>query len=186
VYRARRLPLRSGLFGTRRCAQVISDFRAMGDQGALFGPVASVSTALRTVEEIAADGDRTARRICAAVDQARHRAGVGVDRGPAPRGLTRAASRTAAATPTHPPCTPTPSGPSRSRSPASALPPKPRSLSAQLRAKRDVTQSFSRVFQFTETSSDCGRSRTMHPRRRFGHGRPAEPPESDRPEIDPA
>ena len=55
-------------------AQVISDFRVMGDQAGLFGPVASVPTAWRTLEEIATGGDRTARRITAAVNQARRRA----------------------------------------------------------------------------------------------------------------
>jgi hypothetical protein len=39
-------------------ARVISDFRVMGDQGELFGPVASVPTAYRTLEEIADGGDR--------------------------------------------------------------------------------------------------------------------------------
>ena len=37
-------------------ARVISDFRVMGDQRELFGPVASVPTAWRTLKEIAAAG----------------------------------------------------------------------------------------------------------------------------------
>ena len=37
-------------------ARVISDFRVMGDQGELFGQVASVPTAWRTLKEIAAGG----------------------------------------------------------------------------------------------------------------------------------
>lgn len=52
-------------------AQVISDFRVMGDQGGLFGPVASVPTVWRCLEEIAAGGEKTARRVTAAVSAAR-------------------------------------------------------------------------------------------------------------------
>ena len=55
-------------------AQVISDFRVMRDQGEVFGLVASVPTAWRTLEEIAAGGDRAAKRITRAVNQARRRA----------------------------------------------------------------------------------------------------------------
>jgi hypothetical protein len=55
-------------------AEVISDFRVMGDQEDLFGLVASVPTAWRTLAEIAAGGDRTAGRIGAAVNAARRRA----------------------------------------------------------------------------------------------------------------
>lgn len=44
-------------------AEVISDFRVMRDQGELFGLVASVPTAWRTLEEIACGGDRAAKRI---------------------------------------------------------------------------------------------------------------------------
>ena len=40
-------------------AEVISDFRVMADQGALFGPVASVPTCWRTLDEIAAGGSRS-------------------------------------------------------------------------------------------------------------------------------
>src|SRR6516162_11765845 len=39
-------------------AEVISDFRVMGDQQDLFGLVASVPTAWRTLDEIARGGDR--------------------------------------------------------------------------------------------------------------------------------
>jgi hypothetical protein len=52
-------------------AEVISDFRVLGDQRELLGPVASVPTAWRTLEEIASGGARTARRIDAAVSAAR-------------------------------------------------------------------------------------------------------------------
>jgi hypothetical protein len=55
-------------------AQVISDFRVMGDQRALFGPVASVPTVWRTLEEIGAGGERAARRVTAAVNKARRQA----------------------------------------------------------------------------------------------------------------
>ncbi|MGI8306392.1 IS1380 family transposase [Saccharopolyspora hattusasensis] len=52
-------------------ARAISDFRVMGDQRELFGPVASVPTAWRTLEEIADGGTRTAKKITAAVNTAR-------------------------------------------------------------------------------------------------------------------
>ncbi len=55
-------------------AEVISDFRVIGDQGDLFGPVASVPTCWRTLEEIASGGPATARRITAAVNAARRSA----------------------------------------------------------------------------------------------------------------
>jgi hypothetical protein len=55
-------------------ARVISDFRVMGDQRELFGPVASVPTAWRALREIAAGGDRRRRRITAAVAKARRHA----------------------------------------------------------------------------------------------------------------
>ena len=42
-------------------ARVISDFRVMGDQRELFGPVASVPTAWRALKEAAAGGDRARR-----------------------------------------------------------------------------------------------------------------------------
>src|SRR6266536_6126664 len=52
-------------------ARVISDFRAMTDQQELFGPVASVPTAWRTLDEIAESGKPARERIAAAVDMAR-------------------------------------------------------------------------------------------------------------------
>ena len=55
-------------------AEVISDFRVMTDQQQLFGPVASVPTAWRTLDEIAAGGQRTASGVTAAVNAARRRA----------------------------------------------------------------------------------------------------------------
>jgi len=55
-------------------ARAISDFRVMGDQRELFGPVASVPTAWRTLAEIAGGGGRTAKKITAAVGRARRHA----------------------------------------------------------------------------------------------------------------
>ncbi len=55
-------------------ARVISDFRVMGDQRELFGPVASVPTAWRALKETAAGGDRRRRKVTAAVNQARRHA----------------------------------------------------------------------------------------------------------------
>jgi len=55
-------------------ARVISDFRVMGDQAELFGLVASVPTAWRTLKEIASWGKRADRRITAAVNAARRHA----------------------------------------------------------------------------------------------------------------
>jgi hypothetical protein len=55
-------------------ARVISDFRVMGDQRELFGPVASVPTAWRALKEAAAGGDRARRRVTAAVNKARRHA----------------------------------------------------------------------------------------------------------------
>jgi hypothetical protein len=55
-------------------ARVISDFRVMSDQRELFGPVASVPTAWRTLAEIARGGGRADRRITAAVNMARRHA----------------------------------------------------------------------------------------------------------------
>jgi hypothetical protein len=52
-------------------ARVISDFRVMADQGELFGLVASVPTAWRTLKEIAAAGPRADKRIITAVNTAR-------------------------------------------------------------------------------------------------------------------
>ena len=55
-------------------AEVISDFRVIGDQDELFGLVASVPTAWRTLAEIARGGERCLSRITAAVNAARRRA----------------------------------------------------------------------------------------------------------------
>ena len=46
-------------------ARAISDFQVMGDQRELFGPVASVPSAWRTLTEIADGGTRTAKKILA-------------------------------------------------------------------------------------------------------------------------
>jgi nucleotide-binding universal stress UspA family protein len=55
-------------------ARAISDFRVMSDQRELLGPVASVPTAWRTLEQIAAGGTRTGKKITAAVNTARRHA----------------------------------------------------------------------------------------------------------------
>ena len=55
-------------------ARVISDFRVMGDQRELFGPVASVPAAWRVLKEAAAGGDRARRKVTAAVNKARRHA----------------------------------------------------------------------------------------------------------------
>src|SRR6266581_4792487 len=55
-------------------ARVISDFRVMGDQRELFGLVASVPAAWRTLAEIARGGTRADRRITLAVNTARRHA----------------------------------------------------------------------------------------------------------------
>jgi hypothetical protein len=52
-------------------AEVISDFRVMGDQEDLFGAVASVPTCWRVLSEIAAGGQRVAARAGRAVNAAR-------------------------------------------------------------------------------------------------------------------
>src|SRR5271170_7879418 len=52
-------------------ARVISDFRVMGDQDEVFGRVASVPTAWRTLKEAAAGGEKTRRKVKAAVNKAR-------------------------------------------------------------------------------------------------------------------
>ncbi len=54
--------------------EVISDFRVIGDQAELFGLVASVPTAWRTLAEIAGGGERVLSRITVAVNAARRRA----------------------------------------------------------------------------------------------------------------
>ena len=55
-------------------AEVISDFRVMGDQDELFGLVASVPTCWRALNEIAAGGSPTLARVTAAVNAARRAA----------------------------------------------------------------------------------------------------------------
>jgi hypothetical protein len=55
-------------------AEVISDFRVIGDQEELFGPVASVPTCWRALAEIAGGGERALGKITAAVNAARRRA----------------------------------------------------------------------------------------------------------------
>jgi len=55
-------------------AEAISDFRVIGDQDDLFGLVASVPTAWRTLDEIARGGERALGRMTAAVNAARRRA----------------------------------------------------------------------------------------------------------------
>jgi hypothetical protein len=60
-------------------AEVISDFRVMADQRELFGLVASVPAAWRTLDEIAAGGGRVLARIARAVDAARRRAWAGIE-----------------------------------------------------------------------------------------------------------
>jgi Transposase DDE domain group 1 len=60
-------------------AEVISDFRVLADQRELFGPVASVPTTWRTLNEIAAGGPRTLGRVTAAVNAARRQAWAGIE-----------------------------------------------------------------------------------------------------------
>ena len=60
-------------------AEVISDFRVMGDQQELFGPVASLPTAWRTLSEVAAGGKRAQARITKAVNAARRPAWAGIE-----------------------------------------------------------------------------------------------------------
>jgi len=54
--------------------EVISDLRVLTDQKELFGPVASVPTAWRALDEIATGGPRVQARITKAVNAARRRA----------------------------------------------------------------------------------------------------------------
>jgi Transposase DDE domain group 1 len=60
-------------------AEVLSDFRVMADQGGLFGPVASVPTCWRALDEIAAGGERMAVRIAGAVHATRRVAWAGIE-----------------------------------------------------------------------------------------------------------
>ena len=59
--------------------EVISDFRVMADQRELFGLVASVPTTWRTLDEIAAGGQRALARITRAVNAARRQAWAGIE-----------------------------------------------------------------------------------------------------------
>jgi Transposase DDE domain group 1 len=59
-------------------AEVISDFRVMGDQHEVFGLVASVPTCWRALNEIAGGG-RALARVTAAVNAARRRAWAGIE-----------------------------------------------------------------------------------------------------------
>ena len=60
-------------------SEAISDFRVMTDQKELFGLVASVPTAWRTLDEIAAGGPRALARITRAVNAARRQAWAAVE-----------------------------------------------------------------------------------------------------------
>src|SRR5262249_58185943 len=69
-------------------AEVISDFRVMGDQSELFGLVASVPTCWRALQEIASGGGRPLGRGTAAGDAGPRQAGaaaLGRDRPPPSR-----------------------------------------------------------------------------------------------------
>jgi hypothetical protein len=55
-------------------ARAISDFRVLADQGEVFGQVASVPTAYRTLEEITRGGTRTEQKLTAAINAARRHA----------------------------------------------------------------------------------------------------------------
>jgi hypothetical protein len=60
-------------------AEVISDFRVLAGQQELFGPVASVPTAWRMLNEVAAGGPRAQARITRAVNAARRSAWAGIE-----------------------------------------------------------------------------------------------------------
>ena len=60
-------------------AEVISDFRVMTDQAELFGLVASVPTAWRTLDEVGSGGARAQARITRAVSAARRRAWAAIE-----------------------------------------------------------------------------------------------------------
>jgi len=59
-------------------ATVISDFAVLAGQREVLGPVASVPTVWRALEEIAGGGKATVRRVTAAVNAARIRAWEGI------------------------------------------------------------------------------------------------------------
>ena len=52
-------------------ARAVSDFRVLADQAEVFGQVASVPTAYRTLEEITRGGTRTQKKLTAAINAAR-------------------------------------------------------------------------------------------------------------------
>ncbi len=58
--------------------EAISDLRVIGDQGELFGPVASVPTVWRALSEVAAGGATATGRVTAAVNAARRAAWAGI------------------------------------------------------------------------------------------------------------
>ncbi len=58
--------------------EAISDFRVIGNQGELFGPVASVPTVWRALSEVAAGGAKATGRVTAAVNAARRAAWAGI------------------------------------------------------------------------------------------------------------
>jgi hypothetical protein len=58
--------------------EAISDFRVIGNQCELFGPVASVPTVWRALSEVAADGAKATGRVSAAVHAARRAAWAGI------------------------------------------------------------------------------------------------------------
>ena len=60
-------------------SEVISDFRVMTDQKELFGSVASVPTAWRTLDEIAVGGPQALTRITRAVNSARRQAWAAIE-----------------------------------------------------------------------------------------------------------
>jgi hypothetical protein len=60
-------------------AEVISDFAVLAHQRELFGPVASVPTVWRALDEIAAGGPRAQARITRALNAARRRTWAGIE-----------------------------------------------------------------------------------------------------------
>jgi hypothetical protein len=60
-------------------SEVISDFRVLAGQKELFGPVASVPTTWRTLNEIATGGPLALARITAAVNAARRQAWAAIE-----------------------------------------------------------------------------------------------------------
>jgi Transposase DDE domain group 1 len=75
---------RGQVFSDLACAiadggEAISDFRVIGDQGELFGLVASVPTCWRALSEIAAGGDSALGRISGAVNSVRRMAWANIE-----------------------------------------------------------------------------------------------------------